>query len=193
MKRLSVFILLLFSLATSFLFSADDTAQSQSIPVPVVFSPEPFVRVGFSASFVGSPVEPAEKANADSFSQLSGKNLMTKYWFMYAQSFTPEPVEVSIINASSLGDQYDWRAVFIPAEDKTEPAEDKTEMNEIRIDTATFSSQSPSVLLTETVDSDTDRPRSYCWRFSATLYKLPPKNPGGSLSGSFTVKIASVS
>lgn len=186
MKRLSVFILLLFSLATSFLFPADDTAQSQSIPVPVVFSPEPFVRVGFSASFVGSPVEPAEKANADSFSQLSGENLMTKYWFMYAQSFTPEPVEVSIIDASSLDNQYDWCADFIPAEDKTG-------MNTISIDTAVFSSQSPSVLLNETSDSDTDRPRSYCWRFRATLYELPPQNTAGSLSGSFTVKIASVS
>ena len=114
------------------------------------------------------------------------ENLMTKYWFMYAQSFTPEPVEVSIIDASSLDNQYDWRADFIPAEGKTG-------MKTISIDTAVFSSQGPSVLLNETADSDTDRPRSYCWRFRATLYELPPQNTAGSLSGSFTVKIASVS
>lgn len=186
MRRFSVFSGILLLCTASLLFCADNAAQSQSIPVPVVFSPDPFVRVGFSASFVGSPVEPTEKVNADSFSQMSGEYLMTKYWFMYAQSFTPEPVEVSIIEASSLGGLHDWRAEF-------RPAEDKAGMNTISIDTTSFSPQSPAVLLSETDEADTDRPRSYCWRFSATLYDLPPQNTTGSLSGSFTVKIASVS
>ena len=155
---------------------------SQSVPVDVVFTVEPFVRIGFAVSYVGSPVEPADdqKITGIGFKR-NGSELVTDNFYLYAQAFTPDPVTISITEASPLkinNSEYAWTISLLPVGEN---------ISDSQIIEST-SADKNKVLVAES--GSEFKPRSYCWQTHATLSGDPALGTE-IVSGSFSVKIAS--
>lgn len=188
-KPLVVIAVLMLSALQIFPANTVDRSGSQSTSMDVVFTATPFVRVGFSSAYVGSPVEPSDdlKRNIAGFKNEGGDRIITDFYYLYAQAFTPDPVTVSISDASPLGsgsNTYHWSAGFLPFGEGATGSE-------ITVDSQSNPATGTSLLNEESSEGDGYSPRSYCWRFRVELVGAPSQPTEVVEQGSFTVTIAS--